>query len=67
VSCEAGLVAGLARDVAAGHNEIGNAVHFRMGDDVATGGLDRFEVGSGGSIAKMSNGVRIPRWSGRSG
>ena len=33
------------RDVAAGQKEIGNAVDFRMGDDVATGGLDRFDVG----------------------
>jgi hypothetical protein len=67
MSCEAGLIAGLARDVAAGHKEIGNAVDLRMVDDAATGGLDRFDVGSGGSIAKMSNGVRIPRRSGRSG
>jgi hypothetical protein len=38
-------VAGLARDVAAGQKEIGNAVDFRMGDEVATGGFDRFDVG----------------------
>ena len=63
MSCEAGLVAGLARDVAAGQKEIGNAVDFRMGDDVATGGFDRFDVGLRGQHREDVERRRIPRWS----
>ena len=67
VAWQAGLVAGLARDVAAGEEEIGDKVQVGVGDDPTAGRFDGVDGGVGGSIAKMSNGVRIPRWSGRSG
>ena len=43
VAWQAGFVAGLTRDVAAGEEEIGDNVHVGVGDDAAAGCLDRFE------------------------
>ena len=44
VAWQAGFVAGLTWDVAAGEEEIGDDVHVSVGDEVAAGCLDGFDV-----------------------
>ena len=43
VSRQPSLVTGLARNVAAGEEEVGHGVHVAVGDDVAAGCLDGFD------------------------